>query len=221
MIKGVISDVDGTLVDSNDYHAAAWQEAFRESGVETSQEAVREQIGKGGDQLIPCFLTPEQISSFGNKVDRRKNEIFKGKYLDRVKGLPGVQSFLERLYRDKKKAVLATSGGKEEMEHYTRLLGIEKWIAGMVSSEDVARSKPYPDLFHAALDRSGWKPEEAAVLGDTPYDAEAGSRAGLKTIAVLTGGFPERSLRNAGAVEVYTDLPSLLKNYQTSCLSEK
>lgn len=218
MIKGVISDVDGTLVDSNDYHADAWLEAFREFGIDPPRREIREQIGKGGDQLIPCFLSPEQISSFGTKVDQRKGEIFQNKYLKKVRAFPGVRPLFEQLDRDKKSVVLATSGGSDETQYYVALLGIEPSIKGIVSSDDVARSKPYPDLFHAALDRFHWKAGEAVILGDTPYDVTAGSKIGLATIGVLTGGFTERSLRKAGAIETYPDLPALLRGYHASCL---
>jgi HAD superfamily hydrolase (TIGR01509 family) len=218
MVQGIISDVDGTLVDSNDHHADAWLEAFREFGIDPAREAIREQIGKGSDQLIPCFLSPEQIFSIGDQLDRRKGEIFKSKYLKKVKALPGVPPLFERLHHDKKGVVLATSGGAEETEYYIGLLGIERWIKGVVASDDVARSKPYPDLFHMVLDRFHWKSDEAVILGDTPYDAIAGAKIGLATIAVLTGGFTERSLRGAGAIEIYPDLPALLHAYHASCL---
>lgn len=217
-MKGVISDVDGTLVDSNDYHVDAWLEAFREFGINPPRQAIREQIGKGGDQLIPCFLSPEQISSFGDRLDRRKGEIFKTKYLEKVKAFPGVTALFERLDRDRKSIILATSGGAEETRYYIGLIGIERWVKGVISSDDVARSKPYPDLFHMALDRFRWKAEEAVILGDTPYDAAAGAKIGLATIAVLTGGFTEPSLREAGAIEVYSDLPALIRSYHASRL---
>lgn len=220
-IKGVIFDVDGTLVDSNDHHANAWQEALHHFGVDPPWQAIRDQIGKGGDQLIPCFLSPEQISQFGDKVDRKKSQIFKQKYFDKVKGLPGVQPLFERLHREKKLTVLATSGAADEMSHYVDLLGIKQWIGGMVSADDVARSKPYPDLFHFALDRFQWRPEEAVILGDTPYDVIAGKKIGLGTIAVLTGGFAEQSLREAGAIGVYRDLPALLQAYEDSYLGRQ
>ena len=217
-IKAIISDVDGTLVDSNDCHADAWLEAFREFGVAPPRQAIRKQIGKGSDQLIPCFLSPEQISSFGAKVDQRKGEIFKNHYLKKVRAFPGVRPLFERLVRDGKSVALATSGGADEMRYYLSLLGIERLIEGIVSSDDVARSKPYPDLFHVALDRFHWKADEAVILGDAPYDVMAGAKIGLATIAVLTGGFTERSLREAGAIEIYPDLPALLRAYHASRL---
>lgn len=219
MIRGVISDVDGTLVDSNDAHASAWQEAFREFGISVRWEEIRSKIGKGGDQLLPDFLTPEQLSSIGTQIDKRKSEIFRKKYLDQIRPLPGVAPLFERLYREKKTIVLVTSGGASETQHYIRLLGIEKYVRDIVTGDDVARTKPYPDLFHLTLDRFGWDPSEAVVLGDTPYDAEAAGKLGLGTIALLTGGFSEAALKAAGAKEIYRDLPSLLENHAASVLS--
>ncbi len=211
MIKGVISDIDGTLVDSNDAHASAWQEAFREFGINLKWEEIRCEIGKGADQLLPRFLTPEQISQLGTQIQKRKKEIFRNQYLDQIRPLPGVIPLFERLHQDKKTIVLATSSGKSEAQHYVRLLGIDRWVRDIITGEDVARSKPHPDLFHLALDRFQWKSSDAVVLGDTPYDVSAANILGLPTIAVLTGGFSEESLRKAGAAEIYPDLPALLK----------
>lgn len=221
MVKGVISDVDGTLVDSNDAHASAWQEAFREYGINVAWEEIRCEIGKGADQLIPRFLSPEQISELGIQIHKRKKEIFKNRYFDQIKPLPGVIPLFERLHREKKTIVLVTSSGAGEAQHYVRLLGIERWVREIITGEDVARTKPHPDLFHVALDRLRWKPSEAVALGDTPYDVLAAGKIGLPTIAVLTGGFSEKSLREAGAAEIYPDLPSLLENYESSLLGVK
>lgn len=221
MVKGVIADVDGTLVDSNDAHASAWQEAFQEFGIQIKWEEIRCEIGKGADQLLPRFLTPEQISELGTKIHKRKKEIFKNKYFDQIRPLPGVIPLFERLHQDKKTIVLATSSGGSEVQHYIRLLGIDRWVRDVLSGDDVARSKPYPDLFHLALDRFHWKPSDAVVLGDTPYDVAAAKEIGLPTIAVLTGGFSEETLRKAGADEIYPDLPALLKNYESSILGVK
>lgn len=215
MIKGVISDVDGTLVDSNDAHANAWQEAFREFGIHVKWEEIRCAIGKGADQLLPQFLTPEQLSEMGTRIHKRKKEIFKNKYFDRIRPLPGVIPLFERLHHDKKTIVLVTSSGMGEATHYVRLLGIERCVRDIITGDDVARTKPYPDLFHLTLDRFHWKPSDAVVLGDTPYDVLAANKIGLPTIAVLTGGFSEESLREAGAVEIYPDLIALLKNDQS------
>ena len=218
MIKGVICDVDGTIVDSNDQHATAWQEAFREFGIILPWDKIRAQIGKGPDQLIPEFLTPEQISRFGDQVEKKKDRIYKKKYLDQVKGLPGVYPFFKKLHEEKKTIVLATSGGANEIRYYTRLLGVEKWVRDIVSADDVARSKPYPDIFHIVLDRFQLKPSEAIVIGDTPYDVFAAKKLGLAALALLTGGFSDQSLREAGASEVYKDLSELLERYGDSRL---
>jgi HAD superfamily hydrolase (TIGR01509 family) len=221
MVKGVISDVDGTLVDSNDAHASAWEEAFQEFGIRVKWEAIRCEIGKGADQLLPCFLTPEQISEQGIKIHKRKKEIFKNKHFDQIRPLPGVPPLFERLHQDKKTIALVTSSGAGEAQYYARLLGIERWVREIISGDDVARTKPYPDLFHVALDRLQWKPSDAVTLGDSPYDVLAAGRIGLPTIAVLTGGFSEESLREAGAAEIYTDLSALLENYEFSLLGVK
>ncbi|SRR5579884_89155 len=219
MMKGVISDVDGTLVDSNDAHANAWQEAFQEFGILVKWEEIRCEIGKGADQLLPQFLTPEQLSDLGTQIRKRKKEIFKNRYFDQIHPLPGVLPLFERLHQQKKTIALVTSSGMSEAQHYVRLLGIERYVRDIITGEDVARTKPYPDLFHETLDRFHWKPSEAVVLGDTPYDVIAAQKIGLPTIAVLSGGFSEKTLRDAGAVEIYADLPALLKNDKSRLFS--
>lgn len=218
MVRGVISDVDGTLVDSNDAHASAWEEAFREFGLSIPWEEIRSQVGRGSDQLLPEFLSPEQLSSIGTQIDKRKKEVFRKEYFDQIKPFPGVLPLFEKLYRDKKTIVLATSGSANETQHYIRLLGIERFVRDIVTGDDVARTKPHPDLFHIALDRFGWDPVEAVVLGDTPYDIEAAQKVDLATIALLTGGFSEEALTAAGAAEIYRSLQTLLENYDVSYL---
>ncbi|MDQ4060722.1 MAG: HAD family hydrolase [Pseudomonadota bacterium] len=220
MPKAVIFDVDGTLIDTVDLHAAAWVETFRRYGREVSHDEVRGQIGKGGDQLMPVFLPADLIERQGEEIEAFRKELFKRDYLPRARPFPGVRPLFERIRAAGQHIVLASSGKADEVEHYKKLADIADLIDDATSSDDAERSKPYPDIFQAALGRiAPIGPEDAVVVGDTPYDAEAAGKAGLRTVGVLCGGFPERDLRQAGCMAIYRDPEDLLRNYERSPLA--
>jgi HAD superfamily hydrolase (TIGR01509 family) len=222
VVKAVIFDIDGTLVDSVDLHARAWQEAFAHFGKQFSFERVRYQIGKGGDQLLPVFLSEREIEEFGDELTEHRGELFKREYLPRVVAFPRVRELFERIRRDGKSVALASSAKKGELKEYKRIANIEDLVEEETSADDADKSKPHPDIFEAALEQLGdVEPSEAIVVGDTPYDAEAAGKAGLKTIGVLSGGFPEEDLRAAGCVRIYKDVAELLADYDTSPLASE
>ena len=220
MPKAVIFDVDGTLIDSVDLHARAWQDAFRDFGHEIAFEDVRWQIGKGGDQLLPVFLTEEEMNEVGEKLEEHRGRILKERYLSRITPFPGVRELLERLRADGVQIALASSAKADELEKYKELAGIADLVDVETTSDDAERSKPHPDIFQAALRRlDGLQLGDVLVVGDTPYDAEAAGKAGLRTVGLLCGGFPEQSLRDAGCVAVYASPADLLAQYDTSPLA--
>jgi HAD superfamily hydrolase (TIGR01549 family) len=222
MPKAVIFDVDGTLVDSVDRHAQAWQEAFREFGYEFDFADIRGQIGKGGDQLMPVFLPPDAVVRIGQSLQKRRSEIFKQNHLRYVTGFPAVRALFERLRQDRLKIVLASSAKQDELESYKRIAQIEDLVRVETSSDDAERSKPHPDIFVAALRQlPGIEPDEVIAVGDTPYDAAAAGKAGVRTIGVLSGGFPEVDLRGAGCIAIYRDPADLLEKYDASPLSPR
>jgi HAD superfamily hydrolase (TIGR01549 family) len=218
MIKAVIFDVDGTLVDSVDFHARAWQETFREFGKNFPFQQIRMQIGKGGDQLMPVFLSKAELDKYGEQISQRRGEIFKEKYLQQVKGFPHVRELFQRVLAEGKKIALASSAVGEELETYKRAANIADLVDAETSADDADRSKPHADIFLAALERLG-KPatERTMVVGDTPYDIQAAAKAGLRTIALRCGGFPEDSLR--GSVAIYDDPADLCARYADSPLA--
>ena len=219
MLKAVIFDVDGTLVDSVDLHARAWQEALAHFGKQFDYERVRYQIGKGGDQLMPVFLSERELDEFGEELEKYRGELFKREYLPRVEGFPAVRELFERVGREGLRIALASSAKGDELKTYKKIARIEDLVEEETSADDAERSKPHPDIFQAALERLGdTRPSEAVVVGDTPYDAEAAGKAGLKTVGLLCGGFPEEDLRAAGCVRVYRDAAELLANYDSSPL---
>ena len=219
MIKAVIFDIDGTLVDSVDLHAKAWQEAFRHFGREFPFERVRYQIGKGGDQLMPVFLSPQELERFGDDLEKYRGELFKQEYLPGVRPFPRVRELFERLRADGRRIALASSAKEDEVKVYKKIADIGDLVEEQTSADDAERSKPHPDIFEAALERLGdVGPEEACVVGDTPYDAQAAGKIGLRTVGLLCGGFPEEDLRAAGCVEIYKDPADLLARYEESLL---
>lgn len=219
MPKAVIFDVDGTLIDTVDLHAAAWAQAFRHFGVETKVEDVRHEIGKGGDQLMPVFVPPDLLEQRGKEMETYRSELFKRDYLPRAKPFPQVRDLFERIRAAGQKIVLASSGKKDEVERYKKIVGIGDLIDAETTSDDAERSKPHPDIFQAALERiKPLGPADALVVGDTPYDAEAAGKAGLRTVGVLCGGFPETELRAAGCIAIFRDPADLLANYDRSPL---
>ncbi|MFH6784027.1 MULTISPECIES: HAD family hydrolase [Methylobacterium] len=219
MIRNLIFDIDGTLLDSVDLHAAAWSEAFRAFGLDVPEAAVRSQIGKGGDQLMPVFVPRERLEREGEALEKFRSTLFTEKYLPKVKPFPGVRALFERLKAEGHVLALASSGKADEVERYQEIAGIRDLVDVATNSDEAERSKPHPDIFEAALERLGHPPRgQAVVIGDSPYDAEAAVKAGLPAIGVLCGGFPEAALSEAGCTAIYRDPQDLLDGYASSVL---
>lgn len=221
MYRAVLFDVDGTLVDSVDLHAQAWQDTLRSFGQEAPLEKIREQISKGGDQLLPVFFSQDQIQSQGEEIRNYRKDLFRRQYLTRVKPFPQVRELLERLKTDGQKIALASCATKEELVTYKRLTGIEGLPDAEAFGDEADQSKPEPDILLTALHRLGTvEREEVIVVGDSFHDAEVAGKAGLRTIGLLCGGASAEQLRSAGCREVYRDPAELLKQYNHSLLAE-
>ena len=217
MIEAVIFDIDGTIVDSVDLHAKAWQRAFEKFGKNILLEAIRSQIGKGADQLLPVYFSKQELEQFGEAIEIYRGELFKKEYLPKVKGFPKVRELFERIKQ--KQLALASSAKKDELKRYKEIAQIDDLIESETSSDNVERSKPCPDIFEAALKQLGNViPDKVIVVGDTPYDAAAAAEANLKSIGLLCGGWTEPQLRRAGCIAVYRDPADLLARYEESPL---
>jgi len=220
MVKAVIFDVDGTLIDSVDLHARAWQEIFLKYGVHTDCQAVRDQIGKGGDKLMKVFLSEEQIARQGKEIEEQRTELFVREYLPRVKPFPALRALFERLRADGIQIALASSAKDKELEIYKEITGIEPFLAEDTSSDDVSNSKPDPDVFLTARKKLGIDPRDVLAIGDTQYDAESAAKAGMRTIGLMCGGGSSSKLEAAGCIALYRDPADLLKNYDHSPLAQ-
>lgn len=214
--RAVLFDVDGTLVDTNDLHAAAWREAFLNFGLDKPVEEIRWQVGKGGDNFIPSIF-PDLSEPRREAIEAFRSDLFKRDYLPRATPFPGVRDLFERLAADGIRIVLASSSHSEEVDYHLSLIACADLVSATTSSDDVEKSKPCPDIFAAALGRvAPLGADEAAVVGDTPWDAEAAARLGLRTIGFRSGGFPDDALAQAGACELYDGPSDLLARFDSS-----
>lgn len=219
MLSGVIFDIDGTLVDSNDAHAQSWVDTFTEAGYDVPFEVVRPLIGMGGDKLLPKTIGVRHDSSEGKELTRRRSEIFREKYLPRLQPLEGSRALVERVRAQGLKPVVATSAKDEELEGLLKAADVAGLMEEKATASDAKRSKPDPDIVEAAIEQADLSPEELVMIGDTPYDVEAATRAGVRIIGFRSGGWKDEDL--SGAVEIYDGPADLLVNYSSSILGRR
>ena len=215
-IRGVLLDIDGTLVDSNDAHARCWVEALAEYGYKVPVEKIRKLIGKGGDKLLPEVSGIGADTREGKQLTKLHLELFKARYLPHLRPTPGAADLLRHLHDKGLKLVVATSAKEDILESLLKVCGATDLIQGKTSSDDVSHSKPDPDIVHAALVEADLPPAQVLMLGDTPYDIAAAARANVGVIALRCGGWGDKDL--AGALAVYEDPADLLIHYATSPL---
>ncbi|HLI07868.1 MAG TPA: HAD family hydrolase [Ktedonobacteraceae bacterium] len=217
-IRGVILDVDGTLIDSNDALARAWVEAMAQYGHFVPYEQIRWLIGEGGDKLMPQTLGLSAQSSEGKMIAYRRQAVFNQLYIPTLQAFPDVRELVERMHAGGLKVVVGSPAKQDEVEAELRIANIEDLIDTIVSDSDVERSKPSPSIVDVALEKLGLPPDEVVMIGDTPYDIEAAARANVSTIALRTGGWTDKEL--AGAIAIYNDPADLLEHYDTSPLAQ-
>ena len=219
LVHGAILDVDGTLVDSNDAHARAWVDAFRELGFDVPYEKVRPLIGMGGDNLLPVAVGIEEDDPRGERLSKRRGEIFKEKYLRALKPFPGTRDLLKRMRDEGLELAVASSASKEDLKPLLEIAQAADLIDSKTSSDDAENSKPDPDIIQAALKRLKMPPGDALMLGDTPYDIEAAAKAGVKTVAFRCGGWKDDGLK--GAIAIYDGPADLLARFDASPFARK
>jgi len=223
MADVIIFDIDGTLLDSVDLHAKAWHEAFRHFGYDFPYDRVRSQIGKGGDQLLPYFLSEQEVAEKGEALKKFRSDLFKTKYLSQVKPFPGVRQLFQKIKDNGQRTALASSAKGDELGTFENIANIHDLVDQGVSSADASKSKPHPDIFEAALDKLGGNVDRSnvVVVGDSPHDAEGARKAGLRVIGVLCGGFSEQDLRAAGCEAVYSGPEELLQRFEKTLLAKR
>jgi HAD superfamily hydrolase (TIGR01509 family) len=204
-----IVDVDGTLVDTNYQHTIAWYRAFRHHGVTLPMWRIHRHIGMGGDQIVPALAGEEFAEERGEDVRDTEKECYR-ELIDEVEPLPGARALLERLKGDGHTIVLASSAKEEELEDYLDMLDARDLADAWTMSADVEATKPEPDLVRAALDKGEASAADAVMVGDSTFDCEAAERAGVRSVAVLSGGFAVQELRESGALAVFDSVEELL-----------
>jgi len=219
-VKAVIFDVDGTLIDSVDLHAMAWQDAMRHFGKEVSFDEMRSQIGKGGDQIVPCFFDKQTAERISKDLREYEKQTYRNRYMSQARAFPGVRALFEHVRAARLKTALGTSSSELELGYNKRLANIEDLVDAESNAEDAAKSKPHPDIFEAVLERlEGITAADAIAVGDSPYDAEAAANAGIRAIGFRCGGFPEDALREAGCIAIYDGPEDLLRHFDRSPLA--
>lgn len=217
-IRGVILDVDGTLVNSNDAHAHSWVEAMAEQGYQVPFDTVRPLIGMGGDKVLPETIGVDKDSPTGKKISQRRGEIFKERYLASVRPFPHAQDLLNHMREHGLKLAVASSAKPDELKSLLSIVGAADLIQDKSSEKDASNSKPAPDIMEVTLRKIGLPANEVLMLGDTAYDIESSKKVGVGTIALRCGGWKDSDLQ--GAVAIYNDPADLLAHYDESPLAQ-
>jgi len=213
-LKAVLLDVDGTLVDSNDAHAQAWLEVFQRNGYPGTFEWIRELIGKGGDKLLPEVTGLAEGSHEAKRLTKERSVLFMREYLPQIRPFPQAEALLRRLRGLGLELVVASSASKDELLPLLEVCGALPFVQERTSSDDAKHSKPDPDIIEVALRKAGCSAGEALMLGDTPYDVQAATKAGVRTIALRSGGHSDSAL--SGALAIYDDVADLLAQLEQS-----
>lgn len=219
MLRGILLDIDGTLLLSNDAHARAWVAAFANHGYAVSFDRVRSLIGMGGDKLLPAIvpgLSDQQGE--GKQIADERKTLFRQRELADLQPAPGARELVERLDRAGLKLVVASSASGDELDSLLQAARVDDLIDTATTSSDAKESKPDPDIVAAALDRSDLRAEEVLMIGDTPYDVESAARCGVGLIAVRCGGWDDDRLD--GALAIYDDPADLLAHWRESPLDQ-
>jgi HAD superfamily hydrolase (TIGR01509 family) len=216
LARAAILDLDGTLVDTNYQHALAWFRAFRRHAHVLPLWRIHRHIGMGGDKLVAALAGDELEQKQGDEIRAAEKELYL-ELLDETAPLAGARELIAELKERGLRVVLASSAKEHELDHYLDLLDVREVADAWTSSADVEATKPDPDLVRAALDKAGT--DEAVMVGDTGWDCEAAAKAGVETICVLTGGWSEQELREAGAVAVFESVEELVERLDETPLS--
>ena len=215
-MRAAILDVDGTLVDTNYHHALAWFRAFREHGLVLPIWRLHRHVGMGGDKFVAAVAGDEVEERLGDELREGWERLF-DELIDETEPLEGARELIGDLKGRRHPVVLASSAVEKHVDAFLDKLGARDLANGWTTKDDVEASKPDPDLVRAALDKAGT--DDAVMVGDTPWDIEAARQCGLETIAVVTGGYSEDELRDAGAVAVFDSIEALRQSLEETPLA--
>lgn len=218
MAEALLSDIDGTLVDSNALHAEAWRRTFEHFGIQVRMGEAWSQIGKGGDKLIPVFVKEEDRDRLQKEMEAFRRQVFHRDYMPRIVAFSKSRDLFAKLKQSGIRIILATSSDEEDVATYKRIIGIEDLVDAQSSASEAKESKPEPDIVAVALKKAGVSADRAMALGDTPYDAEAAGKLGIRVIGLTCGGWKRDDLLGAGCIEVYQDPADLLLHLEQSLL---
>jgi HAD superfamily hydrolase (TIGR01509 family) len=216
-LPAAILDIDGTLVDTNYHHALAWYRAFRQHDVVVPLWAIHRHMGMGGDHLVASITSEAFDAEHGDDIRSAEKALYKS-VIEEVQPLEGARKLIEQLRERGHTVVLASSAKADEVDHYLDLLDARSLTDAWTTSADVEATKPEPDLILAALEKAQTK--RAVMIGDSTWDCKAAKRAKVKTVGVLTGGFSEEELLEAGAVCVFRSVVELLEGIEDTPLGD-
>jgi HAD superfamily hydrolase (TIGR01549 family) len=211
-----VLDVDGTLVDTNYHHAIAWYRAFRQHGLTLPVWRIHRHIGMGGDQLVAAVAGKRVEDRQGDSVRAAETALY-ADLIGEVEPFADARRLIDLLAERGHRVVLASSGKRDEVDHYLDLLGAREVVEAWTTSADVRQTKPDPDLVVTAVEKVGGG--DAVMVGDSTFDCEAAARAEVPSVAVLTGGFSEQELRQAGAAIVFESLGDLCERLDETPLA--
>jgi beta-phosphoglucomutase-like phosphatase (HAD superfamily) len=218
MLKAVLLDIDGTLVDSNAVHAAAWSSASAAFGFERPASFFRPLIGMGGDRVLARIdpaLTDD--AEPGKSIAAKRGEFFRAEHLPTLKATLGAKELVERLHDLGLQCVVASSTTASDLDDLLDVAGVRERIDASTTADDAKESKPAPDIVASALQRANVSASEAIMIGDTPYDVQAAAGAGVAIIAMRCGGWGDADLE--GAIEIYDDPADLLAHFDRSAIA--
>jgi HAD superfamily hydrolase (TIGR01509 family) len=207
--RAALLDVDGTLIDANYQHALAWYRAFRQHGIVLPVWRIHRHVGMGGDQLVPALVGEKVDDEKGDEIRDTRDGLYE-ELIDEVAPLAEARELIVDLKERGFTIVLASSSPEDEIDHYLELLDARELADSWTTKDEVESTKPEPDLVRAALDKADT--DDAVMVGDTPWDIEAARKAGVETVTVITGGFSEQELREAGAAAVYESAAELRRH---------
>ncbi|MGB3135788.1 MAG: HAD family hydrolase [Nodosilinea sp.] len=217
VLYGVVLDIDGTLVLSNDSHARAWVESFANQGYEVSFDQVRPLMGMGGDKLLPTLFSElSEAEEPGKTIASGHKELVLTKYRPQLKPTPGARSLVKKMLTAGLHVIVATSASDRELETMLKVAEVDDLLHETTSASDAENSKPAPDIVEAALKQAQLAPDRVVMIADTPYDIEAAGKLGVGVVALRSGGFSDQDL--AGAIAIYNDPADLLNHYERSPL---